>query len=319
MSEGQTCVICGRPAQKVGGELGRRFRVDCKTCGQYNIGPMAQLEIPALDPKAKAMISGVLRERTINGRDPILIVRSSHEEKENDPPFLRVSQIVEELGPRDVAEQLDRTLQNLQRMSEHHGDWIDLKEHDYSVCFGVNADESTFMLDALREASLIQARSEAGVWASLRLTPKGWARVAELQRGPAKDSRKCFVAMWFDPSLDEAWERGFRRAIYDAYDPNFDPVRIDKSEHNEKICDRIIAEIRQSRFLVADFTGHRGGVYFEAGFALGLGIPVIWTCREEDADDSHFDTRQYNHVVWSDPDDLYHKLLRRIQATIPPP
>ncbi len=35
------------------------------------------------------------------------------------------------------------------------------------------------------------------------------------------------------------------------------------------------------RFMIADFTGHRGGVYFEAGFAHGLGIPVIWTCRED--------------------------------------
>lgn len=92
---------------------------------------------------------------------------------------------------------------------------------------------------------------------------------------------------------------------------------MDLKEHNQKICDAIIAEIRKSRFLVADFTGHRGGVYFEAGYALGLGIPVIWTCREDDLEKTHFDTRQYNHVVWKDEKDLFEKLKRRIEATVP--
>jgi hypothetical protein len=49
----------------------------------------------------------------------------------------------------------------------------------------------------------------------------------------------------------------------------YNAMRTDLQEHNEKICDSIIAEIRKSRFLGADFIGHRGGVYFEFGFAKG--------------------------------------------------
>jgi hypothetical protein len=30
----------------------------------------------------------------------------------------------------------------------------------------------------------------------------------------------------------------------------------------------------------------------------------VWTCRESDVEKQHFDTRQYNHVVWSTPEDL---------------
>ena len=55
-------------------------------------------------------------------------------------------------------------------------------------------------------------------------------------------------------------------------------------EHSGKIDDRIIAEIRTAGLVVADFTGSRGGVYYEAGFASGLGIPVIWSCREDHLD-----------------------------------
>ena len=68
---------------------------------------------------------------------------------------------------------------------------------------------------------------------------------------------------------------------------------------------------------MADFTGQRGGVYFEAGFAMGLGIPVIWTCRDTDINDLHFDTRQYNHIPWANPKELRVRLQNRIEATIP--
>ncbi len=88
-------------------------------------------------------------------------------------------------------------------------------------------------------------------------------------------------------------------------------------EHNEKIDDRMIAEIRRSGLLVADLTGHRQNVYFEAGFAMGLGIPVIYTCREDEASDDkvQFDTRQYKYIPWTDPADLRQKLRERIEAT----
>jgi nucleoside 2-deoxyribosyltransferase len=79
---------------------------------------------------------------------------------------------------------------------------------------------------------------------------------------------------------------------------------------------QIIADIRRSKFLIADFTGHRGGVYFEAGFALGLGLPVIWTCRKEELDKLHFDIRQYNFIDWETDGELQERLTNRIRATI---
>jgi nucleoside 2-deoxyribosyltransferase len=96
----------------------------------------------------------------------------------------------------------------------------------------------------------------------------------------------------------------------------FDPVRIDRKEHNNEISGEILYEITKSRFLIADVTGQRAGVYFEAGYAMGLGIPVIWTCREDDIENVHFDTRQYSHVVWKDENELATNLANRIKGTI---
>lgn len=148
------------------------------------------------------------------------------------------------------------------------------------------------------------------------LTVEGYARLAELETANA-DSTKGFVAMWFDESTNEAWEEGIKRGIEDA---GYEAVRIDQKEHVNKIDDEIIAEIRRSRFVVADFTqgekGTRGGVYYEAGFAHGLGIEVIFTCRKDVLKLVHFDTRQYNHIDWETPEELRQRLAARISAVI---
>ncbi len=131
------------------------------------------------------------------------------------------------------------------------------------------------------------------------------------------DPAQAFVAMWFDEEMTIAYEEGIKKAVESA---GYTPMRIDKKPDVNKIDDEIIAEIRRSRFLIADFThgddGARGGVYFEAGFAFGLGLPVIYTCRKDMVDQLHFDTRQYHHIVWEQPADLRRDLKNRIQALI---
>lgn len=149
--------------------------------------------------------------------------------------------------------------------------------------------------------------------AQYRLTIKGWERLAQIGVRP-KRSDQGFVAMSFSPELNAAFKDGIKPALEAT---GYRAVRVDLVEHNEKICDRIIAEIRKSALMVADFTEHRPNVYFEAGFAMGLGVTVIWTCREDHIEGAHFDTRQYNHVIWTDPQDLQKKLINRIEAVVP--
>ena len=91
----------------------------------------------------------------------------------------------------------------------------------------------------------------------------------------------------------------------------YKPLRIDKTEHVNKICDEIIAQIRRSRFLVVDYTGHRAGVYYEAGYAAGRDIPVILTCRKEEIEKLHFDVRQLNGIDWQTPAELAARLQAR--------
>jgi hypothetical protein len=122
---------------------------------------------------------------------------------------------------------------------------------------------------------------------------------------------QAFVAMWFDPQMMDAYEHGFEIAIGGA---GYSALRIDRKEHDGKIDDQIIAEIRRSAFVVADFSGHRGGVYYEAGFAHGLGRRVIFTCKKTEIDKLHFDVRQYNTILWTTPNEIVAPLQNRILA-----
>ena len=125
-------------------------------------------------------------------------------------------------------------------------------------------------------------------------------------------SKQVFVAMWFDKSLDKAAIK-IEEAIRTC---GLKVMRIDRKEHNNEISGEILHEIMNSRIIIADVTGQRNGVYFEAGFALGHQKSVIWSCQKDDLKNVHFDTRQYNHIVWDNEDDLSIKLRDRILATL---
>ena len=112
--------------------------------------------------------------------------------------------------------------------------------------------------------------------------------------------------------------RGIKPALETA---GYEALRIDRKEFLGKVDDEIMAGIRKSRFVVADFTTSRGsgardGVYYEAGFAHGLGIPVIHTCRNDCMEVVHFDTNHINHLTWETPEELRAKLQHRVEAVL---
>ena len=117
----------------------------------------------------------------------------------------------------------------------------------------------------------------------VRVTVNGHSHIAD-QRANV-DLAQAFVAMWFGDNMKEVYDKGIAPAIIAA---EYKPFRIDQEDYLGRVEDKIIAEIRRSRFVVADFThgedGVRGGVYYEAGFAQGLNLQVIPMCNKEKVD-----------------------------------
>jgi hypothetical protein len=165
-----------------------------------------------------------------------------------------------------------------------------LKENDYAnVAFG-ERDE--------------KGKPQTRLW----IKPKGWNKIEELNR--QTNFKQGFVAMWFDNSMDEYGET-IKQAIKDA---GFEPMLLKGEYFLDKIDDKIIAEIKRSRFVVADVSGERPNVYYEAGFAQGLKIPVIWTIKE--GHKLHFDTQQFQHITYNNAEKLKEALYQKIRAVI---
>lgn len=176
----------------------------------------------------------------------------------------------------------------------------------------------------LRDARLIDhGESKNGVWRRVTLSFAGWERYRELKRATS-DSRKAFMAMQYgNKELTDIFEEVFRDAVAKT---GFDLFRlVDTPQPAGLIDDDLRVKIRASRFLIADLTDGNAGAYWEAGYAEGLGRPVIYTCEKKVFEDPesrpHFDTNHHLTILWEyDPDkrkEAGEKLKNTIRATLP--
>jgi hypothetical protein len=212
-----------------------------------------------------------------------------------------------------VKEKLDDLLVWISRLSKAPGrEAVFDHEHDYTMVSARDSQEAEFLVEALADNGLITSQEFMGnAGYACRLTVAGWASIQKLQQDGA-DSNIGFVSMAFESSQDEA-----RQAIMSAIsDAGYRPLRMDEHEHPNRIDDEIIAQLRRSKFLIGDLTLQNKGVYFEAGFMLGLGRTVVMVCQKEDLDNVHFDIRQYNTIDYDGPGDLKKRLQSRIEAIL---
>jgi nucleoside 2-deoxyribosyltransferase len=147
------------------------------------------------------------------------------------------------------------------------------------------------------------------------LRPLGWDNIHQFNT--RERSKNVFIAMAFTDENKNPIDPQIRETIKDTCkNLNWNPLIVDEQEHNDGIVDKIISLINDARFVIADFTYHKHGVYYEAGYAKAHGIPVIHTVKKDHFDKVHFDLRHLNLIVWENENDLKEKLKNRITTTI---
>lgn len=294
----ETCFLCDGKLPAFQWTPG--YVVNCLRCGKYepHEAVLRSLhEFAQTHSEKKHFYAGAVRE---------IYEATGRVVKVNDLEALLDSVV----PPSDPIESLDRLILHIASKTKSFEEGIEFTSELYPIAYLRNSQAFVFLVMKGKEVGLIDTSASNSV---LRLTLAGWGRVSEI-KNTRPDSTQAFVAMSFSAELFPIWDEGFRPALQSV---GYTPIRVDTKQTNDKIDDKIIADIRKSGLVVADFTEQRGGVYFEAGFAYGLGTPVIYTCRNDEIDKIHFDTRQYNHIFWQDATDLKAKLITRIEATLP--
>jgi hypothetical protein len=290
----QYCPLCGSAGAKTFGET-----IRCERCGRFQASFrfLAALKTLKEEPqfqKLSPFLSAHLRQSSDSGQ----IVELQIDNWES---------LAQGHSRTPVVRKLDRLLRLFAARSETIGADAKIGADDFVLVDAANTTELDYLVVALEEQQLLRKKNGN----TAVVTPRGWERLNPLDPGGVPGT--CFVAMAFDPSLNNVFETGISPAITAT---GLEVIRVDKLEHNGVVTDLIQAEIRRAQIVVADVTLQRQGVYFEAGFAIALGRVVIWSCREDEIAKVHFDTRQYSHVVWADARDLRAKLEARIRGTV---
>lgn len=334
------CHFCGK-TQGVSDETKEDFSIsyNCPRCGPVRLHVDAHnyIEEGTNLPENDRRIISICLRNNYERRGP--------EGSNKGLIFPDLTQIVKTYREMDAIEKIEIALSNIDSKCKFLGDSISVSpENDYPYYHCFEQKELYPLLLMLLESGFIEhevaGRSQKDIHNSLRITPKGYERIREIKKS-GKDTRQCFVAMWFSDEMMTVYEKAIKRAIEyiekGQTEPRFRAQLISNKEHTNDINDEIISEIRRSKFMVCDLTGYRGGVYWEAGFAYGLELEVIYTCRKDwvkkivaEIEDKkgekhritqegiHFDLEHRNRIEWT-MDDLptfKNDLENRIKAVI---
>ncbi len=291
----KTCPLCERMAERLqrdpsGADV---WWVECQRCGKFEITEQA---VMCLAPEQKVGLSSVCRRADLaKTRARILSTN--------------IDLLLSSLPQYTPPEKLDNLLQLMAQMTPGLGQYTGFEaDRDYPILVVSGPREVDYLMRELFGRKYLD-----GTHDGVALTMRGWERLEEIRR-QGRASTRCFVAMWFHESMNKIYEQAIAPAVIQA---GYEPLRIDKLEHVNRIDDEIIGQIRRSRFMVADFTGQRHGVYFEAGLMQGIGRTVVWMCRKEYLTKDgglHFDIRQFNFLAYDSTEEAKKRLYDRILA-----
>jgi len=270
---------------------------NCPRCGEFKLTRSASsIMRQGLGKTKRALLSGWIRNQNRLGSVPMITTEN-------------LKKILATPLP-SVMDRANALLEEAVLGLDGLGDSFNITEPRFlAATYSSNTQDVNYLLGILSDQGHAEAKTLDG---GCEILPGGYIKLAEL-KGKGSASINGFVAMSFQADLNEIYADGFQIGILEA---GYEPLRMDRIEHINRIDDEIISQINSAKFVVADFTGHRGGVYFEAGYALGIGLPVFWTCKKSEMSDLHFDIRQFNCIDWDTPEELARRLKVRIEAVL---
>lgn len=285
------------------------WQYSCPYCGEYEITGSALQEILENPEHNKILnrLASLAAERMLQEKAPLLLGTYTDSQR----MMFSYTDLLKQY-PSDFREQHDRALLNFARLAK----FSPLCKIDDNVIphvfFCDSFQEMYTFLCILKDEKYVIFNDQGTISAAylirdVFLTVSGFEYVRSLGKDISK-RQHAFVAMWFHDEM-KLYTQEVQKAIRQA---GYEPYIANQDSYNGLIMDKVLNKISEARFVIADLTslpekdsctGVRGGVYYEAGYAAGLGLQVILTCREDVTARIHFDLKQFLGIFWKETDD----------------
>ena len=293
--------------------------VECETCGRYYVPEQSRLwlEYPHQPPwgLTKVQRAVLAHEKCLWDSSPTNVGSAFTIDQS------LLSRIRDHGRLPSRAEQAANLTRFVGDYVSRNGEPVrELPDNIHTIIGAVSPESANELAQELVRKLLFTAQAVSPVMV-IGLTIEGWERYEDEQQGRFHGNYG-FLAMKFDDELDGFIRNVVKPAVKDATGYELKDLR-DVSKAG-LIDNLMVTTIRDARFVIVDLTHDNRGAYWEAGYAEGLGKPVVYICNREKFEDSgtHFDTNHYTTVLWmqNDVDSFRQELaatLRRSLADIP--
>ncbi len=319
MDYGGPCPVCGSEKCEWEGNFDRKGTVElsCPICGRFRMSMHARDFFDSVDEGDRRKLERYLYETRGETDEQCSRLLSWDSASFGDWPG-RVLSIRDAASLyQDDGSPLDKFENTIRRLAAHNvafGQQFVFPDCRWLVPT-MDDEEAMSILAALQREGYLDGDADMGGSADYSLTADGLRFASELSTKARSSSRSVFIAACFNDELKDARDV----LCHTVESLGYKPRVVNREPHNALIDVMIYELIRESRFVVADLTCNRQSVYYEVGFAHGLGLEVILTCRVDhlkstrsDFKRVHFDLSHRNILVWKTCEELAEKLRAHI-------
>lgn len=267
----------------------------CDVCGTFAVTRSALddnngLRIEKFNKAKRAALSHRLRVSQSTERDPVILYTYDFEQSALDQlrlpsPLQQSANVIKIVGDFVSA----------------NGEAYPEMSPEFSAMIGAPSRMAAFeLLEELKAYGFISALSQrmlsGFVMQDVSLTLNGWERYEAERKGEISGNYGFIALKFSDPVLDPFLRDHIKPAVTEVGYDLFDMRDVSRAG----VIDNLLRmQIRDSAFVLVDLTHENAGAYWEAGYAEGLGKPVLYICEKEKFDEkkTHFDTNHCTTVL----------------------
>jgi hypothetical protein len=236
--------------------------ISCEVCGSYYVSGTFIDDSTDYSPADRAHLSGWIRNQWRNGSRNIRVLTYD------------AAAVLKEVARLTPPEKADRLLLLFEKLHPNLDEMIPFEEFSQADAAAANRQELQIYFLWLQNQGFLKWQGSN----RYSLTMEGWKDARRLKEQRKALGKSGFMALAFGhPELDSLVNSFYVPAAKAA---GFDLKRLDEGQPAGLIDDQLRVRIRTAWFVVSDITHNNRGAYWEAGFAEGLGRPVIYSCEK---------------------------------------